>query len=288
MIIESAFTILPESIAGLGFLRVKREANAVGAFSFSVLNALHSKNVIDPIQRLQLEKPFTTKKAPLPTGGDNRHCDVFVDYGGSKIGSSRLANFGWRYNNYVECKFLKTYQLTKTGRSTTASSTSAEVIADLIRLVVLVPEQNVIAGELNPKTSSARYFLALSDNKPTKFINVFLGDLYSMFENPQKRSKIALDLSTGRASNYLAERVGTNFNRLNLTINQATCFSHYPIDPNQDNSVWMLLLRIDDARIELNDNGTYRSFRINADRTLIEGTPGDYKIIRDFVSTNIK
>jgi hypothetical protein len=171
MIIESAFTILPESIAGLGFQKVSREANAVGAFAFSLLNALHSKNVVDPIQRIQLEKPFSTQKAPLPAGASNRHCDVYVDYGGSKIGSSRLANFGWRYRNYVEAKFLKTYQVTATGRSTIASTYSAEIIADLIRLVVLVPEPDIIAGIQNSKTASARYLLVLADNPLSSLIN---------------------------------------------------------------------------------------------------------------------
>ncbi|MBO8092263.1 MAG: hypothetical protein J7D60_03020 [Prosthecochloris sp.] len=58
MLIESAFSILPESLAGFGFQKVKKEANAVGNFSFALLNALHAKNVLDPIQRLQMEKHY--------------------------------------------------------------------------------------------------------------------------------------------------------------------------------------------------------------------------------------
>lgn len=287
MIIESAFNILPESVAGYGFLRVKREANAVGAFSFSLLNALHSKNVIDPIQRLQLEKPYSTRSAPLPINGANRHCDVFIDYGGSKIGSERLANYGWRYNNYVEAKFLKTYQLTQTGRSTTASTTSAEIIADLIRLVCLVPEPDLIARNQNPKTSSARYFLALSDNDPTIFVNTYLTDLYSVFKNPQLRSRISLNLSTGRPSNYLSNRIGTNFNQLNLTINQATCLAHFPLNTNNANAIWMLLIRIDDATIEWNNGNQIHRYKFALDRSLQETNSGDYVSIRNFVAQNI-
>ncbi len=134
MIVESAFTILPESVAGLHFQKVKREANVVGSFAFSLLNALHAKNVNDPIQRLQLEKPYATRKAPF---GSTRHCDIYIDYGGSKIGSKNLANFGWRYRNFIEAKFLKSYGQTVGGQDTRASANSAEVIADLIRLVAL-------------------------------------------------------------------------------------------------------------------------------------------------------
>lgn len=55
MLIESAFSILPETVADYGFQKVKREANAVGSFSFSLLNALHSKNIVDPIQRIHVQ-----------------------------------------------------------------------------------------------------------------------------------------------------------------------------------------------------------------------------------------
>ncbi|NOT59305.1 MAG: hypothetical protein HOP19_03670 [Acidobacteria bacterium] len=288
MIIESAFSILPESIAGLGFQRVSREANAVGAFSFSLLNALHSKNVIDPIQRLQLEKPYSTKMAPLPEGKDARHCDVFIDYGGSKIGSKQLANYGWRYRNYVEAKFLKSYNRTKSGQDTRASTNSAEIIADLIRLVALVPEPECFTGRQSPQTSTARYFLVLSDYPLFIFINQYLKDLHELFENPSKRAQITIDLSSGKAAGAFAEKVGSNFNMLKLELTQCTCFSHFPLDAKCKDSCWMLLIRIDSAKLTLNANGVSRSFTINIDRSLSEGNKGDYKAIRDFVSINIQ
>ncbi|TWT96935.1 hypothetical protein Pla108_27110 [Botrimarina colliarenosi] len=286
MIVESAFSILPESIAGLGFQRVKREANAVGSFSFSLLNALHSKNVVDPIQRLQLEKPYDTRNAPLPV--NNRHCDIFVDYGGSKIGSKRLANFGWRYRNYVEAKFLKSYRRTPSGKDTRASQVSAEVVADLIRLVALVPEPDCYACSHRPSTSTARYFLVVSDYPLRIFINNYLTLLQSTFDNPLKRARIPLDLTSSPARTAFAERVGNGFAAINLDLTQCTCFSHFPLDPNQPNSCWMLLIRIDSAIISLNLPGAFHKYQINLDRTLVEQSPGDYRIIRDFVASNVK
>lgn len=288
MIIESAFTILPESIAGMGFQRVSREANAVGAFSFSLLNALHAKNIVDPIQRLQLEKDYSTKKVPLPTGGNNRHCDIYIDYGGSLIGSQRLANFGWRYQNYLEAKFLKSYKKTKSGQNTMASANTAEVIADLVRLVCLVPEPAILAGAGTPKTATARYFLAISDEPLSIFINQYMKDLLNTFSDPKKSCSIDLDLTTGKPSKKLAESVGTNFNRLKIKLSHVTCFCHFPLVPSSRPSCWMLLLRIDAASVELSDPSGNKTFEFQLDRTLKEGKAGDYTAIRDFVAKNLK
>lgn len=122
--------MLPESVAGYGFQRVRREANAVGSFAFSLLNALHAKNILDPIQRIQLENSYGTKAVPLPAGGANRDCDIFLDYGGSKLGTARLANYGWRYRNFVEGKFFKSYQRTASGQDN-QSSVHADGVAAL-------------------------------------------------------------------------------------------------------------------------------------------------------------
>jgi hypothetical protein len=288
MIVESAFSILPESIAGMGFQRVSREQNAVGALSFSLLNALHAKNVVDPIQRIQIEKSYATHKTPLPAGADNRHCDIYVDYGGSKIGSKRLENFGWRYLNYVEAKFLKSYAKTSTGQDTRSSANSAEIIADLVRLVALVPEPQLYLGLPNPKTSSARYFLVISDEPLEIFVNQYLKSLLQTFQNPARNCNIELDLSSGKPSKKLAERVGKDFNKLRLKLNHVTCFSHYPLVPDNKPSCWMILMRLDGAEIEYADGGVARRYGIAVDRTLSEANPGDYRVIREFVARNIK
>jgi hypothetical protein len=288
MIIESAFTILPESIAGMGFQRVSREANAVGAFSFSLLNALHAKNIVDPIQRLQQEKHYATKTVPLPATGDNRHCDIYIDYGGSLIGSQRLANFGWRYKNYLEAKFLKSYKKTKSGQDTRASANTAEVIADLVRLVCLVPEPEMFSGRGTPKTATARYFLVISDDPLDIFINQYMKDLLGAFSNPKRSCSIDLDLTTGKPRKKLAEAVGSNFNLLNIKLSHVTCFSHFPLIPSSLPCCWMLLLRIDAASVEYADPSGKRTFAFQLDRTLNEGKAGDYKAIRNFVATNLK
>ena len=288
MLIESAFSMLPETVAGYGFQKVKREANAVGSFAFSLLNALHSKNILDPIQRIQMEKHYASKTVPLPQNGDNRHCDIFLDYGGSKIGTVALANFGWRYQNYLEAKFLRSYRRTPSGQDTRSSANSAEIVADLIRLVALVPEPQAIANQPNAKTSSARYFLCLSDFAPQIFINQYLKSIHSLFENPTKKGAISVDLTTGKASGAFANSVGVGFNSLRIELSHVTCFAHYPLDPTSPNSLWMLLLRIDAATIQMAAQGNNYSFTIGTDRSLTQGNPGDYAAIRDFIAVNIK
>lgn len=288
MLIESAFSILPETVSGYGFQKIKREANVVGSFSFSLLNALHSKNVLDPIQRIQLEKHYATKSVVLPTGGSNRHCDIFLDYGGSKIGTAALSNYGWRYQNFVEAKFLRSYARTKSGQDTRSSANSAEIVADLFRLVALIPEPQIISGQQNPKTSSARYFLCLSDYPPQIFVNQYLKTLHSVFQSPPKHGAVTVDLTSGKASNRFSERVGKGFNTLHLELTHVTCFAHYPLNPSSPDSVWMLLLRIDAATIKWTNQGKSMSYEIRIDRSLTEGRAGDYAAIRNFIALNIK
>lgn len=288
MLIESAFNMLPESVAGFGFQRVKKEANAVGSFSFSLLNALHAKNILDPIQRIQLEHNYGTKAAPLPLNGSRRNCDIFLDYGGSKIGTSRLANYGWRYRNYVEAKFFKSYKKTDTGSDTRASTISAETIADLIRLITLVPEPQAQLNQHGAKTSTARYFLCMSDNPPNIFINKYLTSLRSVFEHPSNLASINIDLMSGKASKTLANKVGTDFNCLRIDIPRITCFSHYPLDTSAPDSIWMLLLRIDSASISLQQGNITHSFTLKLDRSIVQSNPGAYSYIRNFVAINLK
>ena len=288
MLIESAFSMLPETVAGYGFQKVKREANAVGSFAFSLLNALHSKNILDPIQRIQMEKHYASKAVPLPQNGDNRHCDIFLDYGGSKIGTAALANYGWRYQNYLEAKFLRSYRRTPSGQDTRSSANSAEIVADLLRLVALVPEPQAVANHANAKTSSSRYFLCFSDYAPHIFINQYLKSVYSFFEKPPKNGSISVDLTTGKASGAFANSVGQGFNSLSLELTHVTCFAHYPLDPTSTNSLWMLLLRIDAAKIQMTSQGVIYSFTIDKDRSLTQSNPGDYAAIRNFIAEHIK
>jgi hypothetical protein len=287
MLIESAFSVLPEAVAGYGFQKVKREANAVGVFAFSLLNTLHAKNILDPIQRIQLEQTYGTKSLPLPVGVNRRDCDIFLDYGGSKIGSAKLANYGWRYRNYVEAKYLKSYSQTPSGQDTRASKNTAEVIADLIRLVALVPEPEISKHTPTPKTSSARYLLVLADKAPDVFIIKYLTAFHKLFECPTNTGSIDFNLGIGKQSKALASNIGRDFNNIRLEINRFTCFLHYPIDNTIPDICWMMLLRIDSATISLIQGANLHSFSIGQDRLLTETNQGDYQLIRDFVATNI-
>ena len=128
----------------------------------------------------------------------------------------------------------------------------------------------------------------ISDHPLSIFINQYLGDLASAFANPLMRQAITLDLTTKPMSRALAARVGKDFHNLKLTLSQCTCFAHFPLDPMQAESCWMLLIRIDAATLELTAAHATHRFTINMDRSLVEGAGGDYRAIRDFVATNLK
>lgn len=288
MLVESAFSILPEIIAGAGFQKVAKEANAVSSFSYALLNTLHSKNVLEPLQRIQQEKLYATKILPLPALHQNRICDIYLNYGGSKIGTQALAAYGWRYVNYIEAKFLKNYKSTKTGQDTNAQKNSAELIADLIRLICLVPEPELVKKPNQAKTSSARYLLVLANAKPSVFITKYLVELLSFFEKPFSVGQITIDLGSSKAKKSLAGKVGTNFDRLKIECNRLTVQSHYPMGITGKGACWMLLIRIDAAKVSMTYNNNVHTYEIKEDRTLAEGAQDDYTKIRDFVANNIK
>ena len=287
MLVESAFAVLPEMIAGLGFQRVRSEANAVSCFAFSLLNALHAKNVLDPIQRLQLEQSYQTQKQPFSDRTLRRTCDIFLDYGGSKIGSKQLANYGWRYRNYVEAKFLKSSTTQGGGQQTTAAAWTAEIIADFIRLIILPPEPDLLGSHPSPQTATARYFLLLADAEPTTFLNKFFPTLIALMHSPPKHGSIDLLLSGARVRENFSLRVGAGFDHLEVTLDRVTSFAHYPIVTSSPNPIWMLLMRIDAATIRHERGGIIRQVKICEDRALRQKCPGDYNYIRDFVATNI-
>jgi len=284
MLIESAFSVLPEAVSGWGFQKVRYEANAVSCFSFSLLNALHAKNVNDPIQRLQLEHGYDTKQLPL---GNRRVCDIYLDYGGSRIGTKALANYGWRYRNFLEAKFFRYSPSNATTQSTNASNSTVDLLCDLLRLTCLTPEPNLASGQPNAATSSARYFLLLSDQEPHRFINQYLHDLHASFKAPPTYFSLDIDFSTPRLSK-IAIKMGVGFGSLALRLHRVTCFSHYPIDPMAPDPVWMLLLRIDAFEVSMAGPGPTLAFRCQADRRLMESTPGAYSTIRTFVGTNLR
>lgn len=287
MLVESAFAVLPEMIAGLGFQKVRSEANAVSCFAFSLLNALHAKNILDPIQRLQLEQTYQTQKQPFSDKSIRRTCDIFLDYGGSKIGSKQLANYGWKYRNYIEAKFLKSSTTTNGGQQTTAAGWTAEIIADLIRLIILPPEPDLLSSQPIVKTSTARYFLVLADSEPTTFLNKFFPNLNAAIGSPPKHGAIDLCLSGSRVRDNFSLRVGSGFNALHVTLDRVTFFAHYPIVTSVPNPIWMLLMRIDAATIQHEKGGIVRQMKICEDRSIQEKCTGDYDFIRNFVAKNI-
>lgn len=95
-------------------------------------------------------------------------------------------------------------------------------------------------------------------------------------------------MQSGKANKAFSKKVGSSFGALKLDIAHCTCFAHYPFDPSSPNSIWMLLLRIDEAIITAKLNDISHSYKIELNRNLTQANLGDYRIIRNFVASNLK
>lgn len=137
MLIENAFTYLPEILCGSNYEVQEYESGITNAVSLALLQELNARNVPNPLSALTVEKLYSADGYPHPDGkSPNRHdrVDLYFDTSAMYVANKLLSRFGWRHRNYVEAKFF---------RSTIKNSTnnSADLLADLIRLCSLVPPQ---------------------------------------------------------------------------------------------------------------------------------------------------
>lgn len=144
MILEQAFHNLPEILTGYGFQSQEYEGGIVGAYSLAILQELNGRNINNPISCMQMERPFGGRGAPLVTVNNKPRylrCDLFLDGGALHIGSKRFASYGWRHHNWIEAKFFRAFSADgKPKASTNEASNTAKLLADLLRLIALVPD----------------------------------------------------------------------------------------------------------------------------------------------------
>jgi hypothetical protein len=165
MLIEQAFILLPEILHGSGYQQQNYEAGLVGAFSLALLQALNGHNTPNPIGCLQHERLY--RAIGVFEGLDNARflrADLFLDIARLYVANRRLSQYGWRHNAWLEAKFLRNQAGPDgTSHSTNKTAHAAAFLADLIRLVTLVPEPS-------DQSRASRYFLHVYDAKPPLYL----------------------------------------------------------------------------------------------------------------------
>lgn len=156
---------MPEILHGSGYQQQNYEAGLVGAFSLALLQALNGHNTPNPIGCLQHEKLYRTQGIYEGFGNPRYlRADLFLDIAKLYVANKRLSQYGWRHEAWLEAKFLRN-QAGANGNfhSTNKTAHSAAFLADLIRLVALVEEQD-------PQSKTARYFLHVYDAEPKYYL----------------------------------------------------------------------------------------------------------------------
>jgi hypothetical protein len=154
MLIEQAFHSLPEILVGAGYAKQDYsrgfEASIVGAFSLALLQELNGRNVQNPIACLMAEKRYLEEM--------DLRADLNVNLQPLRSGSEKFADFGFRFNNWIEAKYFR-----KTNGTTPSTKNVGLIVFDLIRLLVLPPHRKD-----NPKDLSnvGRYFLHVYHGDP--------------------------------------------------------------------------------------------------------------------------
>ena len=168
MLIEQAFFSLPEILHGSGYQTQSYESGIVSALTLAILQVLNGRNAPNPIGCLQSEKLYRSD-GYFRTGGQPRYlrADLFADVARLRVANKRLSQYGWRHNNWLECKFLRGQAGDGNKHASNKSPVTGSVLADLLRISLLIPEPDA-------KTSSSRYFLHVYDADP-KFYLTFQG-----------------------------------------------------------------------------------------------------------------
>ena len=168
MLIEQAFFSLPEILHGSGYQTQSYESGIVSALTLSLLQVLNGRNVLNPIGCLQSERLYRNDGV-YRNGGVPRYlrADLFADLSRLYVANKRLSQYGWRHENWLECKFLRDQAGEGNNHASNKSPITGSVLADLLRLGLLIPESG-------NKTHSSRYFLHVYDADP-KFYLTFRG-----------------------------------------------------------------------------------------------------------------
>lgn len=291
MILEQAFSSLPEILTGYGFPAQEYEGGIVGAYSLAVLQELNGRNVNNPIAAMQLEKPFRDRRKPILAKDDKTkrylRCDLHLSGLPVRIGSSALSHYGWRHSNWVEAKFFRAF--TKDGKpkkSTNQAVNTAHLLADLVRLLTLIP---VSKGRKDGLSYVGRYLLHVYLTQVEDHLSVARRQDGQDVDRPwlgtittPGRWELEGE-SVGYEPDSVLSKLGRELRELSFDLT-VTNFVHEPIvDASPSRQFMCYLTRIDAFTIRYNDIW----WSLGADREIVESRDGAADEIAGFVGRHI-
>ena len=249
--------MLPEILHGSGYQKQDYEAGIVGAFSHSLLQALNGRNAPNPISFMQHERLFRTGGL-FQEGSAPRYLrsDLYLNLSQLRVGSKRLSQYGWRHEVWIEAKFFRNQTgLDGTQHSSNKSAHVGNVLADLIRLCMLVPEPN-------DTSRSGRYFLHCYDAEPDRYL--------TLRSRPQLRAIVAP--GTQKTSIHLLQNealtirnITGNLDDLRIDMN-LTNLVLKPVVTGDRPVYYCILTRVDGFACQ----HTGRNFGVGLDRVVTE------------------
>jgi hypothetical protein len=278
MLIEQAFYNLPEILVGSGYAHQEYEAGIVSAFSLAILQELNGRNVPNPISFITAEKRFSKDIKKL-------RADLHVNLGNLFVGSKAYSDFGFRYSNWIEAKFFRR------GKGVPPSTQNlGQVVADLVRLAVLVPLQRAKDKNGNDTNSliTGRYFLHVYYGEPFEHLNPARKK-----QGVEKRKWVDPLFKDGKSEIEDFELEGETaalFSQLGKGLSTLKCsikFTNIKITPIRDiNQPYytFVLSRIDEAKTLFNG----RSFSFKSDRSFTCDPPGSFEDLQKDVASHIK
>jgi len=264
VIIEQAFLALPELLLGNFYSVQDYEAGIVGVFSMAVLQELNGRNVSHPIRHLQVERRYDPDVS--------RRADLFVNIKRLMVANRNLSNYGWRHHNWIEAKFYRNKSASRR-HATNKTTYQGQLIADLIRLVCLVPIN------LGDRDINGRYFLHVYDDEPRYYLPQ--RDWVKLLQEPGTKHIIINELFDESAT--AKKQFGETLQSLSIQAT-VTNFVNFPItDEGGSSHYWCILTRFDDFSVTL----AGKSFYVHKNRVTGEQSDGDLAEIRTEVSEKL-
>lgn len=273
MLFEQAFFALPEVLHGSSYQRQDYEAGIIGAFTLAVLQVLNGRNVNNPIGCIQAERLFR------PGGtyqgiADPRYlrADLFLDVKKLYVANKRLSQYGWRHNLWLEGKFFRGQAGDGISHSRNKTNHVASILADIIRLAVLIPEeaQYSIAG---------RYFLHVYDAHPQYYLTYRSRAWCKRICEPGVHSLMLENLGNEKPS---VIRLLGNLANLKVEV-QVTNVVAWPLETSNRPVYWCCLTRIDSAKVTLGDDW----FETTPNRRVQESNEKAIDVIAGHVATHL-
>ncbi|MEA9578699.1 hypothetical protein VC218_07155 [Xanthomonas nasturtii] len=261
MLIEQAFFSLPEVLHGSGYQSQSYESGIVSALTLALLQVLNGRNVPNPIGCLQSERLYRSDGLYAAEGAPRYlRADLFADVNRLYVANKRLSQYGWRHHLWLECKFLRGQAgLDGNQHAGNKSPATGAILADLLRLALLVPEKK-------KNTHSSRYFLHVYDADPKFYLTTrdraWCRGLVKVGEQEIRLS--ALEKEPKAMRRLIGDLPG-----LDVKL-QVTNFHAGPLHVQHRPIYWCWLTRIDKVEATLGPH----TVTIDVDRTIIQSDDG--------------